>query len=113
MLCTGNIGNPETKAWITSLVPDPANAFFVKGEEDEEDLPLTQRLQVGNLTIGLIHGHQVTPWGDLESLTAVHNMIDCDILVYGNTYTPKVMAKDGKFFVAPGSFTGIKHITLE
>ena len=26
---------------------------------------------VGNFKIGLIHGHQVVPWGDLESLAVV------------------------------------------
>lgn len=26
---------------------------------------------VGNFKIGLTHGHQVVPWGDLESLAVV------------------------------------------
>ena len=35
VLCTGNIGNPETKAWLESLAPHKENAVFVKGDIDE------------------------------------------------------------------------------
>jgi len=33
-------------------------------------------MTVGNFKIGLVHGHQVVPWGDLESLALVR----CDYI---------------------------------
>ena len=44
----------------------------VKGDFDEApSLPETKVVQIGNFKFGLIHGHQVVPWGDLEALAAV------------------------------------------
>ena len=46
----------------------------VRGEFDDyagAKFPETKVVTIGNVKIGLIHGHQVTPWGDLESLAAV------------------------------------------
>lgn len=44
----------------------------MKGEFDEvTTLPETKVVTLGNVKIGIIHGHQVVPWGDLEALAAV------------------------------------------
>lgn len=44
---------------------------------------------VGNFKIGLTHGHQVVPWGDIESLALIQRQLDVDILITGHTH--KVM----------------------
>ena len=49
-----------------------------------------QVLEVGEFRIGLIHGHQVVPWGDIESLAALQRRLDVDILVSGHTHEFKV-----------------------
>ena len=44
----------------------------VKGDFDESpNLPETKVVSIGNFRIGLIHGHQIVPWGDLEALAAI------------------------------------------
>ena len=44
----------------------------VRGEFDDfSNYPETKVVSIGNVKIGLIHGHQVTPWGDLEALADV------------------------------------------
>lgn len=44
----------------------------VRGDFDDlPSLPETKVVQIGNFKFGLIHGHQVVPWGDLEALAAV------------------------------------------
>ena len=49
-----------------------SQAHIVKGDFDElPNLPETKVVQIGNFKIGMIHGHQVIPWGDLEALAAV------------------------------------------
>ena len=59
----------------------------VRGEfDDYSNFPETKVVQIGNVKIGLIHGHQVTPWGDLEALAAVQRRLDCDVLIHGHTH---------------------------
>lgn len=69
-------------------------------------LPETKVVQIGNFKIGLIHGHQVVPWGDLEALAAVQRQLDVDILVSGHTHQCSITQYDGKYFINPGSATG-------
>ena len=59
----------------------------VKGDFDElPSLSETKVVQIGNFKIGLIHGHQVIPWGDLEALASVQRQLDVDILISGHTH---------------------------
>ena len=79
----------------------------VRGDFDEmANLPETKVVQIGNFKIGLIHGHQVIPWGDLEALAAVQRSLDCDILISGHTHQNQIVQYDGKYFINPGSATG-------
>jgi vacuolar protein sorting-associated protein 29 len=43
-------------------------------------------LQHGSLRIGVIHGHQIVPLGDTESLAAAARKLDVDVLVTGATH---------------------------
>lgn len=63
-------------------------------------------VQIGNFKIGLIHGHQIIPWGDLEALASVSRQLDCDVLISGHTHTSSITQYDGKYFINPGSVTG-------
>ena len=79
----------------------------VRGEFDDfATFPETKVVTIGNVKIGLIHGHQVTPWGDLEALAAVQRKLDCDVLIHGHTHEFSVQQYDGKYFINPGSATG-------
>ena len=79
----------------------------VRGEFDDfSKFPETKVVTIGNVKIGLIHGHQVTPWGDLEALASVQRKLDCDILIHGHTHEFGVQQYDGKYFINPGSATG-------
>ena len=45
---------------------------IVKGDFDElPNFPIRKVIQVGNVKIGVIHGHEIVPWGDVEALAAV------------------------------------------
>ena len=81
-------------------------------------MPETRVVKIGEFTVGVIHGHQVIPWGDMEALSAVQRELDCDILVYGHTHVNKITAYDGKYFLNPGSVTGAfstisKYLTMD
>lgn len=45
-----------------------------------------QVVLIGDLRVGLCHGHQVVPWGDREALAILQRKLDCDILVTGHTH---------------------------
>ena len=44
----------------------------MKGDFDElPNMAETKVVTIGNIKFGIIHGHQVIPWGDMEALAAV------------------------------------------
>ena len=103
VLSLGNIGSRESYDWLKSL----SNDFHsVKGEFDDGDMPEKKVVQIGEFKIGMIHGHQVLPWGNLEALSSVQRELDCDILLSGCTHQIDVKTKENKFYINPGSISG-------
>ena len=103
VLSLGNIGSRESYDWLKSL----SNDFHtVKGDFDEGDIPEKKVVQIGEFKIGMIHGHQVLPWGDLDALTNVQRELGCDILLSGHTHQIGVKVKEKKFYISPGSISG-------
>ena len=103
VLSLGNIGSRESYDWLKSL----SNDFHtVKGDYDEGEIPEKKVVQIGEFKIGMIHGHQVLPWGDLEALTNIQRELGCDILLSGHTHQIDIKVKDKKFYINPGSISG-------
>ena len=103
VLSLGNIGSRESYDWLKSL----SNDFHsVKGDFDEGDMPEKKLVTIGEFKIGLIHGHQVLPWGNAEALSSIQRELDCDILLSGNTHQINVKVVDNKLFINPGSISG-------
>ena len=103
VLCLGNIGNQESLDWLKSLSNDFHN---VKGDFDEGDIPEKKCVQIGDFNIGLIHGNQILPWGDIESLANVQRSLGCDILLSGHTHKTNIKVKENKLYINPGSISG-------
>ena len=74
VLCPGNIGSKEvsyiivfsynfsylfqTQEWLESLASAKSQMHAVRGEfDDHANFPETKVVQIGNVKIGLIHGH--------------------------------------------------------
>jgi vacuolar protein sorting-associated protein 29 len=103
VLSLGNIGSRESYDWLKSL----SNDFHtVKGDFDEGEIPEKKVVQIGEFKIGMIHGHQVLPWGDLDALTNVQRELGCDILLSGHTHQIDIKIKDKKVYINPGSISG-------
>jgi hypothetical protein len=47
-------------------------------------------MQIGDIKVGVCHGHQVVPWGDKEALAILQRQLDADILVTGHTHAFEV-----------------------
>lgn len=104
VLSLGNIGSRDSYDHLKSL----SNNFHgVKGEYDEmPNLPETKIVQIGEFKIGMIHGHQVIPWGDEEALANVQRQLGCDILLSGHTHINQVSNYENKYYINPGSISG-------
>jgi len=84
------------------------NVHVVAGDMDDPALGLPEEkiVEIGAFRIGLIHGHQVVPWGDPEALANLQRKMDVDILVTGHTHKSEVLEHEGLYIVNPGSASG-------
>ncbi|KAI0747205.1 Metallo-dependent phosphatase [Daedaleopsis nitida] len=103
ILCTGNVCDRETYEYLRTVSPD---VHVVRGDYDETSFPLSATVAHSPIRIGVIHGHQSVPTGDLDSLNAIARQLDVDVLVSGHTHTFQAVEYDNRFFVNPGSATG-------
>ena len=103
VLSLGNIGSRESYDWLRSL----SNDFHgVKGDYDTDNFPEKKVVTIGEFKIGMVHGHQVLPWNDTESLSYLARELDCDIFISGNTHQIGVKVLDNKLYLNPGSISG-------
>eukprot|EP01115_Flamella_aegyptia_P015413 TRINITY_DN9436_c0_g1_i1.p1 TRINITY_DN9436_c0_g1~~TRINITY_DN9436_c0_g1_i1.p1 ORF type:complete len:185 (+),score=30.96 TRINITY_DN9436_c0_g1_i1:31-585(+) len=103
ILCTGNLCSKETLDYLRSL--GASDVHCVQGDFDDQDFPERKVVTVGQFNIGLCHGHQITPWGDVNSLAQLEREMDVDILITGHTHQYQKFTHEGKLFLNPGSAT--------
>lgn len=104
VICTGNIGSRDQCDELLHLAP---NVHIVSGDYDEKmSFPSTRVIQVGEFRIGLIHGHQIIPWGNRSALAGMRRKLGVDILISGHTHQNEVVEHDGFHHINPGSITG-------
>ena len=56
---------------------------------------------MGEFKIGLVHGHQLVPWGDAEALGAMQRALDADILVSGKMNKKKEILQQSRSKSSP------------
>jgi vacuolar protein sorting-associated protein 29 len=97
VICTGNVTAAEQYEELQQLAP----AFHcVAGDYDNVDtLPETRVIQVGQFRIGVIHGHQLVPWGSKEAVDRMRRKLRVDILVTGHTHQSAVVDEDDGFYL--------------
>jgi len=104
IISTGNLCSKEVHDYLKQLASD---LNVVKGDFDENpNYPDQKTIVLGQFKIGVVHGHQVIPWGDHESLAQLQRQLDVDILITGHTHKFEAFEQEGKFFINPGSATG-------
>mmetsp|Transcript_52446 Transcript_52446/g.63193 ORF Transcript_52446/g.63193 Transcript_52446/m.63193 type:complete len:209 (-) Transcript_52446:299-925(-) len=115
VICTGNLGSQEQYETLRNLAPNVAVVagdfeYFTPSSSQtpaqQQLFPETKVVQVGQFRIGVIHGHQVIPWGDHMSLAMMRRKLDVDILVSGHTHKNEVHEHEGFWHINPGSITG-------
>lgn len=103
---TGNLGSSEMYDIFRKLAP---MVHCVRGDYDamwNTELPETMVVEVEGLRMGIVHGHQVIPSGNKDSLAMLQRQLDVDVLLYGNAPASKSTEFDGHLFITPGSITG-------
>ncbi|CAB4065698.1 VPS29 [Lepeophtheirus salmonis] len=111
ILCTGNLCTKESFDYLKTLTND---VHVVRGDFDEGmNWPEQKVVCVGQFKIGLVHGHQIVPWGEAEALAAVNRQLDCDIFISGHTHRFEAYEHEGRFYVNPGSVTGAYSVVNE
>lgn len=60
----------------------------------------------GAIRVGVLHGHQVVPWGDADALDITARQMQVDILLTGHTHRFEAFENNNRFFINPGSATG-------
>ncbi|KAF4123755.1 vacuolar protein sorting-associated protein 29 [Geosmithia morbida] len=104
-LCLGNLTDKHTYDYLRSISPD---LKIVKGRHDIEatSLPVAQVVTHGGMRVGFLEGFTlVSPEPDI--LLAEANRLDVDVLCWGGTHRFDAFEYMDKFFVNPGSATGI------
>lgn len=105
VICTGNMGSKEQYEELRNLAP---NVHVVDGDFEYPGamFPDTKVVQVGDFKIGIIHGHQVVPWGEQMALSMMRRKLDVDILISGHSHKNGVVEHEGHYHINPGSITG-------
>jgi len=104
ILCTGNVCDRETYEYLRTVAAD---VHVVRGDyDDSAAFPLSMTVTHAPIKIGVIHGHQCVPTGDLDALGSIARQMDVDVLISGHTHTFQAIDRDGRFFLNPGSATG-------
>ncbi len=100
----GDLCGEEVLEWLKSL---GGELHVVAGNMDYLPLPESDTFQADDVRIGVVHGHQVYPRGDLEKLTRIARELGVQLLVSGHTHSPLVRRYHGVLHVNPGSLTGV------
>mmetsp|Transcript_19891 Transcript_19891/g.27751 ORF Transcript_19891/g.27751 Transcript_19891/m.27751 type:complete len:198 (-) Transcript_19891:327-920(-) len=112
VLCTGNLSCKSVEQQMMTLAPI---VHIVRGDLDDvkefPGLTLEKKIKFGNFTIGLTHGHQIVPWGDIQSLANYQRKINVDILITGHTHQAEIIENGDGWLINPGSVTGAFNAT--
>ena len=65
-----------------------------------------QVVDVFGIRMGLIHGHQIIPWGDQEALTNKAKEMGVKVLISGHSHEIKYTKYKDVHLLNPGSITG-------
>merc|ERR1740139_229762 len=89
---TGNVGSKANVDLLQSVAiagenGSAENLKIVAGDADTSfDFPESSVTSVGDFKIGVVHGHQIIPWGDQDTLVKYAGRLGVDILVSGHTH---------------------------
>lgn len=103
IICTGDLTDRKVLEYFETLAE---KIVVVKGNMDHLNLPEYVELSIGEIKIGIIHGHQVYPRGNRKKLADIGKEKGVDVLISGHTHSPDIYMGD-VLLLNPGSATGV------
>ena len=100
----GDVVDQDVLEFIKSL---GKRVYVVQGNMDYLDLPEEQIFDVFGVRIGVVHGDQVRPRGNIKALTMLAKNMGVSILISGHTHSPFIVVESGVLHINPGSVTGV------
>jgi len=100
----GDLVDPEVLDFVKSL---GKKVYVVQGNMDYLDLPEQEVFEVLGFRIGVVHGDQVRPRGNVQALTMLAKSMNVSILISGHTHAPFITTYSGVLHINPGSVTGV------
>lgn len=105
---TGDLISENVLKYVKTL---SEKVFIVQGNMDYISLPEELIVKLANIKIGIIHGHQVYPRGNINGLTNIALRLKVQVLINGHTHYAKVeevITNNEKIIlINPGSLTGV------
>jgi len=107
VLCTGDLCVDKVQSFLSRFGPVKA----VMGNMDYIHNPKEFRQKIEDLVIGMTHGDEISPRGDIEGLKKRAMRMGVDVLITGHTHVPMIkelQVRDRKILLLnPGSATGV------
>ena len=103
ILCTGDLTERKVLEFLSSIAP----VKWVMGNMDYLTGPLMEKVRIGDLRIGLIHGTEIYPRGDVRQLHMKARELGVNILISGHTHAADIKLVEGILLLNPGSATGV------
>ncbi len=100
----GDLVEAEVLEWLRYL---GNRVYAVKGNMDYLNLPERVTIDLDGVKIGVVHGHQVYPRGNIKQLTEIAREMKVHVLVSGHTHSPFIVRSANIIHVNPGSLTGV------
>jgi putative phosphoesterase len=91
----GDVGDPDILKTLKSIAPVTAVRGNVDIGPGLSDLPLTEVLQIGDVSIYVIH--------IIHTLDINPRATGCHAVIFGHSHRPEVKEKDEVFYINPGS----------
>jgi len=107
ILCTGDLCVQDVQDFLSRYGP----VKCVMGNMDHVYNPKEFKQKIEGLVIGMRHGDEVEPRGDIEGLKTLAMRMGVDVLITGHTHSPFVHELDIRgrkiLLLNPGSATGV------
>ncbi len=110
--CTGDLVKTEVFPDFLQSITKRNKFLVVQGNMDyfekiENPLELRYSFEkLRDLKIGMIHGHQISPRGDILQLTSYAKKMGVNVLISGHTHTESIKQRENILLLNPGSVCG-------
>jgi hypothetical protein len=108
VLSTGDLTHERVFEYLKKL---GKKVHVVRGNMDYLRFPESEKVKAEGIMIGVIHGDQVFPRGNLDQLTEIASEMNVDVLISGHTHRLRMdeikLDKKKILLLNPGSATGV------